>query len=302
MDPAGQLDWNLVPALAALLTEQNVSRAAGRLGISQPAASSALSRLRRHFNDQLLLRRGNSYELTPLAQQLLPLTRDAVTATRSILESRHSFEASTSDHEFVIASTDYGQTVIAPHLLAAAAEQAPRVRFTFVWPFTRATAEANDLLATVDGWLAPRELLSGVPFDGLVADRWVCVVSETNDRVGDVLTLQDVAALPWVIPAMRSRTPLPQLKQLNAHGIQPTYEVMTDTFASVPFLVAGTDRLGIVQERIARRLAPAARVRILECPWTMAPVHFTLWSSPSVQSSPAHRWLREFTTRVLASI
>ncbi len=81
------LDLNLLLALDALLTERNVTRAAERLGLSQPTVSAALGRLRRHFGDELLHRIGNRYELTPLAQQLSARTTPALADVRRVFDA-----------------------------------------------------------------------------------------------------------------------------------------------------------------------------------------------------------------------
>jgi hypothetical protein len=109
MDALDRLDWNLVPALNALLVERNLSRAARRLGISQPAASGALARLRRTFDDQLLVRDHSEYTLT----------REAVAAARTVVGNARSFDAAASTREFVIASTEYGQMLSRPTLSCA---------------------------------------------------------------------------------------------------------------------------------------------------------------------------------------
>src|SRR6478736_9539888 len=94
--PVRQLDWNSLAALHALLSERSVGRAARRLGISQPAASAALARLRRKLGDDLLRRRGNQYDLTPLATRLLPLVSDAASAAQRVVDATQHFDPRTT--------------------------------------------------------------------------------------------------------------------------------------------------------------------------------------------------------------
>lgn len=86
--PLSRLDLNLLVSLDALLTEQSVTRAADRLHLSQPALSASLARLRTHFGDQILARRGNAYELTPFAIRLTEHTSTALEAARRVFESQ----------------------------------------------------------------------------------------------------------------------------------------------------------------------------------------------------------------------
>ena len=95
-----RLDLNLLVALDALLTERSVTRAAERLHLSQPALSASLARLRNHFNDPILARRGNAYELTPLALRLTEHTTIALDAARRVFESQATWTPHESTREF----------------------------------------------------------------------------------------------------------------------------------------------------------------------------------------------------------
>src|SRR6476660_3812379 len=100
------LDLNLLVSLDALLQERSVSRAAARLGLSQPTLSTALGRLRRHFGDDLLARSGNSYTLTPLAERLLESTAAALEWTDRVFGTRPEFVPEDAEHEFTMVVSD----------------------------------------------------------------------------------------------------------------------------------------------------------------------------------------------------
>src|SRR6478736_4676253 len=100
--PLSRLDLNLLIALDALLTERSVTRAAERLRLSQPALSASLSRLRAHFNDPILARQGNTYELTPLASRLAEQTGSALDAARRVFESQAEWDPGESTREFAV--------------------------------------------------------------------------------------------------------------------------------------------------------------------------------------------------------
>src|SRR4029453_12375404 len=110
------LDLNLLVSLDALLQERSVSRAATRLGLSQPALSASLSRLRRHFGDDLLARVGNRYELTPLAAQLVDVPSSAMAGVLRVFTSAEQFDARTASREFTVLMSDYATTVLGPEL------------------------------------------------------------------------------------------------------------------------------------------------------------------------------------------
>jgi DNA-binding transcriptional LysR family regulator len=297
MDALDRLDWNLVPALNALLVERNVSRAARRLGVSQPAASGALARLRRTFNDELLVRDHNEYTLTPLAQRLLPLTQEAVAAARTVVGNARSFDAEASTREFVIASTEYGQVLIGSGLAATLARRAPHARLVFQTPFTSA-APPSEWLSGVDGWLAPRDIFPDMPSSGMLADRWVLVVAQENDRVGDTLSVDEVGHHTWVVPTV-PRDRHPWTRRLLAYGVELDIAIVTQSFAAVPYLVAGSPHVGIVQERLVRPVATSVGVRVLDIPWSMRPLSLTLWWHADREQDPAHQWLRETVARCM---
>ena len=127
-----RLDLNLLVALDALLTERSVTRAAERLHLSQPALSASLARLRTHFNDPILARRGNNYELTPLALRLTEHTTTALEAARRVFESQATWSPRDSTREFSVYGSDYGFATIGTAVSKLAAERAPGVRFRFM--------------------------------------------------------------------------------------------------------------------------------------------------------------------------
>ena len=125
------MDLNLLVALEALLAEASVTRAAARVGLSQPAMSNALARLRRQFGDPLLVRAARGMALTERAQALREPLAGAITSVREVLSPSRSFTPRESDRIFAIAATDYAEVVLLPALLTRLHRGAPRARFRF---------------------------------------------------------------------------------------------------------------------------------------------------------------------------
>ena len=126
------LDLNLIPYLVAIEETRNVSRAAERLGVSQPRVSTALARLREYFNDPLFVRTSRGMEPTPRTIALVPAAREALARIERGLLDRQHFDASTSTETFSIALSDVGEIVFLPRLLQAFAKEAPNANLRSV--------------------------------------------------------------------------------------------------------------------------------------------------------------------------
>lgn len=286
------LDLNLLLSLDALLRERNVTRAAEALGLSQPSVSSGLARLRRHFNDELLHREGNRYQLTPLAEQLSPRVEVALSSMRRVFDAAPDFDPATAEREFTIVVSDYAATVLGDHLATAMAREAPGARLRLQEQTAYSVDHALEVLRTVDGMVLPHGFLTDIPALDLHEDTWVCLVSADNDSVGEELTMEALAHFPWVVTYNAPTAFTPAVRQLRMIGLEPNIQVVVESFVAVPFLVAGTNRVALLQGRLAGRLADAAGVRALPCPWEVVPLKEAFWWHPTLRADPAHRWLR----------
>jgi DNA-binding transcriptional LysR family regulator len=296
------LDMNLIVVLHALLAERNVTRAGQRIGLSQPATSAALGRLRRHFGDELLARKGASYELTALGSVLLDRTEVACDMLERVFGSQPHFDPEREDREFVILASDYAVTVFGAALARAISERAPQVRIVFRQPSEVYVDDPAGHLSTVDGLLMPHGIVAGLPAVELFKDRWVCAVAEDNPEVGMSITLGQLATLPWA--AYQSAHAASATQQLSMLGIEPHIQVLADSFQLLPTLVAGTRRVAMIHELLAVRLGlgPGSGIRLLDCPFDAIPVREALWWHPVHTHDAGHAWLREMAGAVGARV
>jgi len=293
------LDLNLLVALRALLEERSVTAAGRRIGLSQPAMSAALARLRRHFGDELLSRSGNSYELTALGSALLDRTAVAYDLLERVFTSQADFDPAADRREFTVLASDYAVAVIGVELARVIDEQAPAVRLTFR-KLPSVTEDIGATLSTVDGLLMPHGIISGLPTVELYRDRWTVVAAADNPEIGDEISLDQLGVLPWA--AFQQTYDAPVAKQLSMLGVEPRVQVSVDSFTLLPALVAGTRRIAMVQGLLAERLSEHAGVRVLECPFDAVPVQEAMWWHPVHTHDAGHVWLRETIARVGAGI
>ncbi|MEF2978439.1 LysR family transcriptional regulator [Subtercola sp. YIM 133946] len=286
------LDLNLLPSLQALLDEKSVSRAAVRMRMSQPALSAALARLRRHFNDELLVRHGNSYELSPLAVHLREKTWAAVSSVERVFSSQPEFDAASSNREFTIRGLDYSFAVFGSALSMVISKVAPDVRLRFENAGRETVDNAPESLRECDGIIIPHGFLRLDTHLDLYQDRWVCIVDSENDRIGDQLTMHDLAELPWVFTLMESSAFTPAARQMQMQGIEPRVEAVTPNFMALPELIEFTPRIGLIQERLARRITQGRHLRLVDPPFETVPVKEAFWWNEIYTKDPEHQWLR----------
>ncbi|MDH3939872.1 MAG: LysR family transcriptional regulator, partial [Xanthomonadales bacterium] len=128
------IDLNLLVYLDVLLRKRNVTRAAESLGISQPAMSNGLKRLRELFSDPLLVRTSNGMSPTERAQELQPLVREIVASIETAIEPDRRFDAALTDRMFRISISDYGESTLLPHLLRRLRSEAPNITLDLLTP------------------------------------------------------------------------------------------------------------------------------------------------------------------------
>jgi len=189
-------------------------------------------------------------------------------------------------------ASDYTAAVLGDPLVTLVASEAPGVRLRLEQQTSYAVDHALETLRTVDGLVLPHGFLSDIPVVDLYEDTWVCIIANSNTRVGEQLTMEDLARLPWVVTFHAPTAFTPAVQQLRSIGVEPDIHVVAESFLPVPFLVSGTDRVALLQARLAERLAPAAGVRVLPCPWPVVPLKQAFWWHPTLRADPAHQWLR----------
>jgi DNA-binding transcriptional LysR family regulator len=289
-----RIDLNLLVALDALLSERSVTLAAERLSIGQPAMSAALGRLRRLFDDPLLVRHGNALTPTPLAESLANPVRECLASIEAIVSVRGAFRPDTDERTFTVIASDYVVFVLLRSLFAELTAEAPGVRIRV----SPVPADYLDRLRTgsADVLILPREIAGGAsvrfPHVPLFTDRHVCAVSADNPDVGAAISLEQFSTLPYL--AYNAGPPYSLVEsQLDMQEIPRRADVTTESFVLAPFLLAGTRLVTLLYEKLGQRVAEQAGIRLLEPPVELRPVTETLYWDPRNTEDAGQRWLRE---------
>ncbi len=302
MGGVSSIDLNLLIALAALLEERNLTRAGEKINMGQPTMSGALARLRRHFDDELLVRDGRHYQLTPLAERLLPDVREALRQVERTLEARPEFDPGTSTRTFSLAMSDYAVAVLIEPLLRRVHDLAPGVGLT-LHPVPPDLHESDRGLLQHDLVIAPLGYRFPGECEEVFRDRFVCITDPANPRLaGGELTLAGLAELPHAAPTFGQPGVLnPAERALAELGVPRHVQVSTVGWLPLPFVVAGTDLVAIVPERLARRVAATAGVAVHEPPFGTVDLIEAAWWHPARGSDPALRWLRSIAAGAVAA-
>jgi DNA-binding transcriptional LysR family regulator len=294
------LDLNLMVALDALLQQRSVTRAAEQLGLSQPALSASLARLRRHFDDELLARAGNSYRLTPLAAQLRELVGVALSGAERVFAARTGFDPASSTREFSLLVSDYVVVVLGDVLARLLGEEAPHARLRFAIHTPEMVDRAAQVLLAHDLMLMPHGFLTDLRHRDLYRDAWVCLVSAESPLVGTGLTEHDLRTLPWVLTYHGPTASTPATRQLRMLGVEPRVQVVTENFLTVPGLIAGSERIGLLQQRLVDLLPLDSGVRAVALPFDVGRLVEAMWWHPVFDDDPEHAYLRDLLSRAAA--
>lgn len=294
------IDLNLLPPLSALLEQRNVTRAADACGMSQPAMSRALGRLRDLLGDELLVRGSNGYVLTPRAAALRPLlqaTLDGVTA----LLTPAAFDPATAVRTIRIAGGDSHSVGIIPAVMARLCRDAPGIDLR-VEPYGR------DLPARIESGavdmafaLASTPLPPGALSQKLADDRLALVMRRGHPAAGRDWTLADYGRWLHAGIAILGDGQSDIDAQLAAAGVRRRIALVTPHFTAALAAVAETDLVTTVSERFARRFAGAFGLVVKPAPLTGTDLQLTVVWSHIRDADPVLGWFRRLLAEVAAS-
>jgi DNA-binding transcriptional LysR family regulator len=307
MQPS-KIDLNLLPVFDALMQERKVVAAAARLGLSAPAVSNALARLRRHTGDALFVRTPQGMVPTPHALALATRVGPALQSIADGLARPRSFSAASDSREFCVAMTDIGEIVFLPRLVQALQVQAPKLRLRTVRNAAPQIAGqalehtrndmARGLVDLAVGWLP--DLHAGFHQRRLFEQRYVCVMAAQHPLARGRLTLARYVAARHLLVAAPGTGHERIEALLRQHGVQRVSPLAVPHFVAVPWLVAGSQLLATVPHQLAVATAPALGLVVRELPLALPAFEVNLFWHERLHADPAHRWLRELWARLFA--
>lgn len=286
------LNFNLILALEALLAEMNVTRAAERLNVTQPAMSRSLQKLREHLGDELLVRSGRGMVRTARAERIYVSLRHGLQALRRALNEETEFVPEQSSRIFRIATRDVMGVWLLPKLMAHVRQHAPAVSIHVGY------AEM-DLPSQLDS--GALDLTIGVGFQDapglkqrmLFRDQWVCLARKAHPTLDGELDLEQYIALPHALCSPKGEGIGVVDEALAKLGHSRRVAFRTLYFIGAAMAVAQTDMILTMPRRAGEHLAAILDLRMYPPPLELPSLEIiTVWHE-RMDDDPAHRWLRQ---------
>lgn len=297
-----RMDLNLLVYLDVLLAECNVSRAAARLGITQPAMSNGLRRLRDLFDDPLLVRTSKGMQPTERAEALQPAVREALSLIEQTVQPQAEFDPQGSDRVFRIMASDYGEATLLPPLLRHLAEDAPNVALDILTPSDVSFTDLEQ--GRVDMAINRFDQMPNSFHQNTIwHDNFSCVFNAEHVLAQDFCLETYLAARHlWV-----SKTGMGQGVGINPHesmrlgrvdealaelGHERHIVVFTRHYGVAAMIAQQSDLVATLPTRLAQTLEGDKSLCIRQAPFMVPAFELKMIWSPLLHHNPGHRWFR----------
>jgi DNA-binding transcriptional LysR family regulator len=278
--------------LDALLEEESVTRAAARLGLSTPATSHALARLREQLDDPLLVRAGRQMVPTERARELRPRVRALLEDARGVFSAREAFDPATSTRRFLLHGSDYVILVLGPSLDRLLRRAAPDVEVQFMpnSPQDADLVRAGEVEVAIGVY---RDLHPEIRIRKLFDEELVCLVRERHPSVRKRMSVEQYVALRHVQIAPRGRPGGRVDAVLAQQGLARRVARRVPFFVAGMALVANTDYVLTVPRRLALTHARSFGLRIVGLPLGLDRYTMSQIWHPRQDGDAGHRWFRD---------
>jgi DNA-binding transcriptional LysR family regulator len=288
-----KVDLNLLVVLDALLEQRGVTRAAEQLGLSQPATSAALARLRRLLGDPLFVKAGQEMRPTPRAIELAAPVRRVLGMVREEILQTAGFDPATSDKTFQLIAPDIAEVILLPRLLARLRERAPGVRIRAQSMPRHAAAQAlasgaADLALGYFPDLRRNEFYQ----QRLFKHRYRCVVRRDHPGFGARMTLRQYLDAPHAVVWPEGREHLFET-YMQSRKLERRVVLELSHFTSLLTLIPSSDLIATVPEDLASFFEAHADIRVLDLPLRAPEVEVHQFWHQRLHRDAAHAWLRQ---------
>ena len=292
-----RIDLNLLRVFEQVMKQRQVSRAAQALGLSQPAVSNALRRLRAMLGDELFVRTPAGMQATAYALRIGPAVTQALTLIDTVLADPSPFEPARDERSFTLAMTDVGQIYFLPALMPALAREAPGVtlRTTGVAGAALAEAMATGQVTLALGWLP--DLRTGFYQQALFHQGYVCLMRQGHPGLAGAMDRAAFLGFDHVRIEASGTGHAQVDEQLARNGLQRHIRLVVPDYVALGHVLASTDLVATVPARFAQRVCATLPLAARPLPTRLPPsaIH-QVWHARA-HRDPAHQWLRALIAR-----
>lgn len=303
-----KIDLNLMRVFDALIEDANLTRAGFRLGLSQPAMSHALAKLRKITGNNLFVRVPTGMEPTETALRMAPAIREGLRLLDEAVQGEDRFDPRTCDRTFQLLMSDIGELVYLPRILRHLEKVAPNVnlramqlpREAYSEAFT--SGEADLAIGFLPG------LQSGFYQQRLFTDTYRCVMREDHPRIKDQLTLKQFVSESHVMiepggsrylkVAHQSSTTTLIERYLEEQGLNRRIALRVPHFMVVPEIVRLTNLIATLPSYVIRHMPPTPGLKMLELPIDVPEFEIKQFWHQRSHDDSANRWLRGVVTEL----
>lgn len=299
-------DLNLLRVLDAMLRETSTVKAGRRIGLSQPAVSAALARLRHALGDELFVRRGNRLVATDYARSLAVPLRTILDELERLLSGPTPFDPSTSTATFKLSGSDFFAELLMPRLADIVSRRAPGMRVqlvdlvpdSYVGSLERYEVDMAIIpRADFPDWVDSRPAFWST--FSVVARKGHPVLRRAGVRMGDTMPLDLFCTIGHVLFSPEGRLKAMGDAALARIGRERRVVMSLPVFAGVYRAVAQSDLIALLPTRLAEHAARTTGIRIYRPPVTIAPALMTMVWHKRSSATPEHCWLRDLIAGIL---
>lgn len=288
-----RIDLNLLAVFQTLITERHVGRAAKRIGVTQSAVSHSLTRLRALLGDPLFVRHPKGIEPTPRALVLAPAIANIIERARSVLSSTHAFDA-TKPHRFTIGAADLGVFTILLPLMRRLRVRAPAIDIRVRLIDGSLAIQAFDRQEIDLALLPMSSPPARIACSPGLKDRFVGIVRRGHPAITRrPMSVDAFAALPFLLVSPQGGDSSETDERLAELGLKRRIVMVAPHFLSAPMLVASTDLVAVISERVACHFAKQLDIVMFKPPIPLHEFTIDLLTSAARSEDMALRWLKE---------
>ena len=291
-------DLNLFPVFLAMMEERNVTRAAERLGMTQPALSNALTRLRTLLHDPLFIRERYGMQPTQKALELAPVIAAALASMDDVILGQQEFDPAQTRQLVTIAPNSYVEFVLMPSIVAQLRARAPGIRLRLT-PFGTDLAETGVISGSTTMVIGRiTEPPDNLVVQHLMEDSLACVVRSDHPTITDSISVAQYENLKHVNMLPPGRLKAGLFQALERKGLKREVVVSVTHFLAIPEIIAVTDYCATLPRQICQRLATDPRLKVLPAPVDLGTFPVEMAWHVRYRHDPAHRWLRTLITEI----